>query len=40
MRSEPAHLRELSLHFAEMPPRQDESFPYEHVQVNQPGKVE
>ena len=39
MRSEPAHLGGKSLDFAEIPPRWDENFPYEHAQVCQPGKV-
>ena len=30
MRSEPARLGEISLDFAEIPPRRDENFPYEH----------
>ena len=38
MRSEPARLGEVSLDFAEIPPRRDENFPYEHMQVEQPGK--
>ena len=38
MRSQPAHLCEISLHFAEIPPRRDETFPYEHAQVGQPCK--
>ena len=39
MRSEPACPGKISLDFAEIPPRQDENLPYEHVQVGQPGKV-
>ena len=41
MRSEPAHLGEISLDFdfAEIPPRWDENFPYEHAQVGQARKV-
>ena len=39
MRSEPARLSGISLDFAEIPPRWDETFPYEHAQVGQPGKV-
>ena len=39
MRSETARLGEISLDFAEIPPRRDEHFPYEHAQVGQPGKV-
>ena len=38
MRSEPARLGEISLDFAEIPPRRDENFPYEHMQEEQPGK--
>ena len=38
MRSEPARLGEISLDFAEIPPRRDKNFPYEHMQVEQPGK--
>ena len=38
MRSEPTRLGEISLDFAEIPPRRDENFPYEHMQVEQPGK--
>ena len=30
---EPAGLGEISLHFAEIPPRRDENCPCEHVQV-------
>ena len=37
MRSQPAFLGEISLDFPEIPPRQDENFPYEHVKVDQPG---
>ena len=29
----------ISLDFAGIPPRFDESSPYEHAQVGQPGKV-
>ena len=39
MRSEPARLGDISLDFAEIPPRRDENFPYEHVQVEQLGKL-
>ena len=39
MRSEPDHLGEISLDFAEIPPRPDENFPYEHAQEGQPGKA-
>ena len=39
MRSEPAHLGGISLNFAEIPPRWNENFPYEHAQAGQPGKV-
>ena len=39
MRSEPAHLGEISLDFAEISPRRDENFPYEHEQVDQPRKA-
>ena len=39
MTSEPARLGRILLDFAEIPPRWDESFPYEHAQVGQPGKV-
>ena len=39
MRSEPARLGGISLHFVGIPPKRDENFPYEHVQVVQPGKV-
>ena len=39
MRSEPARLGEISLDFAEIPPRQDENLPYEHAQVGHPGKT-
>ena len=39
MRSKPAHLVEISLDFADIPPRRDENFPYEHAQVGQPGKA-
>ena len=37
--SEPAHLDEISLNFAEIPPRRDENFPYEQAQIGQPGKA-
>ena len=40
MRSEPARLGGISLEFAEIPPRWDKNFPYEHAQVGQLGKVE
>ena len=39
MRSDPVPLGEISLDFAETPPRQDENFPYEHAQVGQPGRA-
>ena len=39
MRSEPVRPGEISLDFAEIPPRRDENFAYEHVQVGQPGKT-
>ena len=39
MRSEPARLDGISLDFAGIPPGRDENFPYEHVQVGQPGKT-
>ena len=39
MRSEPDHLREISLDFAEISPRPDENFRYEHAQEGQPGKA-
>ena len=39
MRREPAHLGEISLDLAEIPPRRDENFPNEQTQVGQPGKV-
>ena len=39
MRSELAHLSGTSLDFAEIPPRWNENFPYEYVQVGQPGNV-
>ena len=39
MRSEPACLGGISLDFAGIPPRCDESSPHEHGQVGQPGKV-
>ena len=39
MRSQRACLGEISLDFAEIPPRRDENFPYEHAQVGQTGKV-
>ena len=38
MRSESFHLGEISLDFAEIPPRW-ENFPYEHAQVGQHGKA-
>ena len=40
MRSEPTRLSGISLEFAGIPPRWGENFPYEHVQVGQPGKME
>ena len=39
MKSEPARLGGIALYFAEIPPRWDEHFSYEHAQVGQPGKV-
>ena len=39
MRSEPSHLVGMSLGFAEIRPRGDENFPYEHAQVGQPVKM-
>ena len=39
MKSEPARLGEISLDFAEISPGQDENFPFEHAQVDQPSKV-
>ena len=36
MRSEPAG---LSFDFAEIQPRRDENFQYEHAQMGQPGKA-
>ena len=39
MRSEPAHLGGISLDFVGIPPRWDEHFPYEQVQVGMPNNV-
>ena len=39
MRIERARRGEISLDFAEIPPRRDENFLYKHVQVGQPGKA-
>ena len=39
MRSEPARLSEISLDFGEITPTRDENFPYEHVEVDQPGRA-
>ena len=39
MRSEPGCLGGISLDFDGIPPRWDENFLYEHVQVGHPGKV-
>ena len=39
MRSEPARLGGISLDFGGITPGRDENFPYEHLQVVQPGKV-
>ena len=39
MRSEPARLDKISLDFAEISPRRGEDFPYEQVQVGEPGKA-
>ena len=38
MRSKPTHLGEISLDFAEIPPRRDENFPHKQTQVGQPSK--
>ena len=40
MRGEPTRLGGISLDFTGTPAKWDESFPYEHAQVGQPGKVE
>ena len=40
MRSKPAPLGEISLDFADTPPRRDENLPYEHAQMGQSGKPE
>ena len=40
MRSKPAPLGEISLDFADIPPRRDENLSYEHVQMGQSGKPE
>ena len=39
MRSEPACLGGISLHFGGIPPIRHENLPYEHAQVEEPGKV-
>ena len=39
MKSEPARLGGISHDFAGIPPTSDENFPYEYVQVGQPGKL-
>ena len=39
MRRGPARPGEISLDFAEIPPRRDENLPYQHAQMGQPGKV-
>ena len=39
MRSEPPCIDWMSLDFARILPRRDESFTYEHTQMGQPGKV-
>ena len=39
MRSEQAHLDEISLDLGKIAPRWDENFPYEHAQEGQSGKV-
>ena len=39
MRREAACLGEISLGFAEIPPKRDENFPNEQTQVGHPGKV-
>ena len=38
MRSEPVHLGGISLDFADIPPRWDENFWYEHTQVDRPAR--
>ena len=38
MRSEPARVGKISLNSAEIPPRRDEHFPYEHAQVGSLAK--
>ena len=38
MRSEPARVGKISLNSAEIPPRRDENFPYEHAQVGSLAK--
>ena len=40
MRGKPARLGGISLDFAGIPPRWDKNLSYEHVQVDQPGKME
>ena len=39
MRSASVRPGEISLDFAEIPPRRVENFPYEHAKVGQPGKT-
>ena len=39
MRSKPAYLAEISVHFANISPSQDENFEYEHSQASPPGQV-
>ena len=39
MRSKPAHLAEISVHFANILSSQDENFRYEHSQASQPDQV-
>ena len=38
MKSEPAHLGEVLLDFAEIPHRRDENFPYEHSKWARPAR--
>ena len=38
MRSEPARVGKISLNSAEIPPRRDENFSYEHAQVGSLAK--
>ena len=39
MRSEPSRLDEVLFDFADILPRRGEDFPYEQVQVGEPGKA-